>query len=156
MFLVCISGLVLDFTLHGYSYIISTGTSFTLGWLVDVAPTLINAWLWHIFLTIRVNQKLKVCCYNAVTQPITLAGIITDGRYVSTNTTHTSWFTRIVCEGDEETLMDCVLYNTSSTCSHNSVPLQTVGLQCFQGETEGEMVWCTHTMTYVIFYSLLS
>ena len=67
---------------------------------------------------------------------ITHTGVITDGRYDSSNYSYT-WFTRIVCEGDEKTLMDCDVYNTSNTCSQQNRALTQVGLQCFRGQNEG-------------------
>ena len=63
-------------------------------------------------------------------------GVITDGRYDSSDHSYT-WFTRIVCDGDEETLMDCDVYNTSNTCSQQNRALTQVGLQCFRGQNEG-------------------
>ena len=63
-------------------------------------------------------------------------GVITDGRYDTSDYSYT-WFTRIVCDGDEETLMDCDVYNTSNTCSQQNRALTQVGLQCFRGQNEG-------------------
>ena len=60
------------------------------------------------------------------------AGLITDGRFNSVNASY-SWITNIVCDGDERALLECDVYNASTSCSFNTHIASQIGLQCYKG-----------------------